>query len=335
MFFELDTFAGDGIKGDIDGPVATARFNLPGWVAAAPSGDAVFVAETFWNGLRRIQGGNVSTLGGRAQGTVDGLLPAVSFSGPSGLACDRTGILYVADQGNHRIRKVDGDMVTTVAGPSGTDRPRGWIDDLLGEALFSRPTALALDPTDSLIYVAEHDRIRRLALQFQPSITSKSAVTIAGVGIKGFADGPAPVAQFNNPRGLAVTQTGDLLVADTSNLRIRVVTPDGLVTTLAGDGVPVDPDDASRFLDGQPALQARFERPWGLAIDAYGTVFIGDGSHVRMYSPIANTVSTACSDPGTHHNPIKFDGAKGLAIADGKILVVDGDKISRLTPHED
>jgi DNA-binding beta-propeller fold protein YncE len=336
MFFEVETFAGTGAEGTDDGPASTATFNGPTWLTVTPSG-VVYVAETFQNGIRKIEGGVVSTLTSRAHGNVDGPLSTALFSGPSGIVSDQAGNLYIADQGNHRIRKIDtSGNVTTVAGPSGSDKLRGWVDDLLRDgALFSRPKAIAIDATDANLYVAEHNRIRRIPLRFQTGVTLMESSTLAAVGIKGFADGPAPVAQFASPLELAVTQTGDIFVADTGNFRIRRVTPSGMVTTLAGDGVPAVPSDQAQFADGRPALHARFERPSSLAVDQAGTVWVSDHTHVRMYSPLANTVSTACSDSGHHQEPIKFSRAHSIAISEGKIFVVDSNKIMLLTPHED
>ncbi|SRR6266487_969598 len=336
MFFEVSTFAGTGIEGTDDGPVTTATFTLPFFVTVSPSG-IVYVVETFENGIRKVEGGVVSTLASRTEGNVDGPLSTALFTGPSGIVSDQAGNLYIADQENHRIRKIDtSGNVTTAAGPSGRERLRGWVDDFLNQALFNRPVAIAIDATDANIYVSEHNRIRSFPLRLQPGRSTMEVRTVAAVGIKGFADGPAPVAQFDTPLGLAVTQTSDLFVADTHNFRIRRVTPSGMVTTLAGDGVPAVSTDEAQFADERPALQARFERPSGLAIDQKtGMVWVGDGTHVRMYSPLTNTVSTACSDPTRHQEPIKFENAKGIAISEGKIFVVDSNKIMLLTPHED
>jgi DNA-binding beta-propeller fold protein YncE len=324
MFFEVNTFAGTGIEGTDDGPVTTATFTRPFFVAVSPSG-IVYVAEGE-NGIRKIEGGVVSTLTSRTIGNVDGPLSTALFSAPSGIVSDQAGNLYIADENNHRIRKIDtSGNVTTAAGPDGRERLRGWVDDFLNEALFNRPAAIAIDATDANIYVSEHNRIRSFPLRFQPGRGTMEVRTVAAVGIKGFADGPAPVAQFDGAVGLAVTHTSDLFVADAGNCRIRRVTPSGMVTTLE-----------AQFADERPALQARFEGPRGLAVDQKtGMVWVGDGTHVRMYSPLTNTVSTACSDRTRHQEPIKFENAKGVAISEGKIFVVDSNKIMLLTPHED
>ena len=336
MFFELETFAGTGVQGTQDGPAAEAMLDTPSWIASAPTG-AVYVTETFSNGIRKIENGMVSTLTSRADGNADGPLSTALFRGPSGIVSDRMGNLYVGDQNNHRIRKIDvSGVVTTAAGPTGDQLLYGWVDELMEIALFTRPMALAIDADDATIYVTEHNRIRRFPLRFTPSVGVMAVRTVAAVGIQGFADGPPTVAQFSRPVGLAVTPAGDLFVADTGNHRIRRVSPAGVVTTVAGNGIAASPTDPSQFLDGRPALQASFEGPFGLAVDPSGMVWVADGSHVRMYSPLSNTVSTACSDQGLHQQPIKFNNAfAGIALSGGKILVSASNQILALTPHED
>jgi sugar lactone lactonase YvrE len=160
---------------------------------------------------------------------------------------------------------------------------------------------------------------------------------VAAVGIAGYTDGPATLAQFNEPLDLALTQIGDLFVADSVNYRVRRVSPSGTVTTAAGDGVPAVPTDTPQFADDRPALNARFEAVNGIAVDATGIVWVADRTHVRMYSPVTNTVSTACSDRGTHQQPVKFEDAVAIAVSDGKIFVVDNgaNKIILLTPQPD
>ena len=336
MFFGLEAFAGSGVEGTQDGPVASAMFDMPSWIAASPTG-AIYVTETFSNGLRKIENGIVSTLASRTNGNADDPLSTALFRGPSGIVSDRTGNLYLGDQDNHRIRRIDvSGHVTTAAGPTGDELLYGWVDELMEIALFTRPMALAIDADDSTIYLTEHNRIRRFPLRFTPSIGVMAVRTVAAVGIQGFADGPPTVAQFSRPVGLAVTPTGDLFVADTGNHRIRRISPSGVVTTIAGNGIAASPGDPSQFLDGLPALQATFEGPFGLAVDPSGMVWVADGTHVRMYSPLSNTVSTACSDQGLHRQPIKFKNAfGGIALAGGKILVAASNQILALTPHED
>jgi DNA-binding beta-propeller fold protein YncE len=338
MHFDVQTFAGTGVGGASDGPVGEAQFNFPTAITVTANG-AVYVSEALLNGLRKIEGGVVTTLADRTEGNTDGALSAALFRGPTGIVSDQAGNLYVADQGNHRVRKIDTTgNVTTIAGPNGPELFQGWADSFRNASLFSRPRAIAIDATDATLYVSEHHRIRRVPLrQLTGRKLATEVGTLAGIGIRGYADGPPTLAQFNEPLGIAVTQTGDIFVADTNNFRIRRVSPDGTVTTVAGDGVPADPGDKAQFVDAIPALGARFQFPSGLAIDSAGIVWVGDNKHVRMYSPLTGTVSTACSDTGpfSHQQPIEFDLAGGITVANGKIFVIDGNKIKVLTPHRD
>jgi DNA-binding beta-propeller fold protein YncE len=332
MFFTVSTFAGAGGVGTADGPVATATFARPSAIAVSPSGVA-YIAEAVFNGIRKIEAEIVSTLASRTKGYADGPLSTALFNGPGGITSDQTENLYVADSNNHRIRKIDtAGNVTTVAGPSVPGPLQGWADGPLDGVLFNYPDGIAIDPTDTTLYISELHRIRRIPLSGDDIVS-----TVAAVGIAGFADGPATLAQFNEPLDLVVTQTGDIFLVDSVNYRIRRVSPSGTVATAAGDGVPAVPTDKPEFADGRPALNARFEAISGIAIDPTGTAWVADGTHVRMYSPITNTVSTACSDQGTHQQPIEFQDAVAIAFLKGNILVVDNgaNQIILLTPHPD
>jgi NHL repeat len=334
MFFTVSIFAGAGGVGTADGPLATATFARPTAITVSPSG-VVYVVETVFNGIRKIEAGIVSTLASRTKGYADGPLSTTAlFNEPGGITSDHAENLYVTDSNNHRIRKIDtaAGNVTTVAGPFGTEPFQGWADGPLDGVLFNYPDGIAIDSADSTLYVSELQRIRRIPLGGDDIVS-----TVAAVGIAGFADGPATLAQFNEPLDLVVTQTGDLFVADSVNYRIRRVSPSGTVTTAAGDGVPAVSTDNPEFADDRPALNARFESIAGIAVDPTGIVWVADGTHVRMYSPITNTVSTACSDQGTHQQPIAFQDAVAIAFLKGNILVVDNgaNQIIQLAPHPD
>jgi DNA-binding beta-propeller fold protein YncE len=334
MFFTVSTFAGAGGVGTADGPVATATFARPSAITVSPSG-IVYIVETVLNGIRKIEAGVVSTLASRTRGYQDGDLSTTAlFNEPGGIVSDHTGNLYLADTNNHRIRKIDttAGKVTTVAGPFGSQPLQGWADGPLDGVLFNYPDGIAIDPADSTLYVTELHRIRRIPLKGDDIV-----YTVAAVGIAGFADGPATLAQFNEPLDVAVTQIGDLFVADSVNFRIRRVSPSGTVSTVAGDGVPAVSTDKPEFVDDRPALNARFEAINGIAVASSGLGWVADGTHVRMYSPITGTVSTACSDRGTHQQPIEFQDAVAIAILGNNILVVDNgaNQIIQLTPQPD
>ena len=258
MYFTTSIFAGAGGVGVADGPAATATFSNPDSITIDLNG-IVYVTERSHNGIRKIEAGVVSTLASRTQGYIDGLFDfPFLFNVPSGLASDRAGNIYVADQDNHRIRKIDPTgNVTTVAGPLSSELLQGWADGPRAGVLFNYPTRIAIDCTaEQNIFVSELHRIRRIPVVEQ---LIDMVTTLAAVGIPGFADGPATLAQFNQPMGLVATQAGDIFIADAGNNRTRRVSPSGIVTTAAGDGVPADPAEKSQFLDNRPALNARFQ----------------------------------------------------------------------------
>jgi sugar lactone lactonase YvrE len=177
--------------------------------------------------------------GGQFSGAADGAATVASFNQPQGLTQDAAGNLYVADTGNHTIRRVAADgTVSTIAGLAGT---QGTSDGTGSAARFNQPTGIALGP-DGDLYVADRSNnlIRR--------VTTAGVVTTYAGSSAGFADGAAAAAMFNGPLAVAVAANGDVLVADSSNHRIRRIlragTTAGAVQTLAGNGTfsAADPD---------------------------------------------------------------------------------------------
>ena len=181
------------------------------------------------------------------------------FADPFGVAVDRKGNVYVADAGEHnRIRRIGADgVVSDLAGGR-----EGRADGTGSAAAFHTPSGMALDRDGNLI-VADtgNNSIRKVSMQ-------GVVTTIAGSGAAGFADGPAAQAQFNGPIGVALDRAGNVYVADTYNDRIRRIGVDGMVSTIAGSGVP-------GTLDG-PAAAAMFDTPSGIALDSKGVVYVAD-----------------------------------------------------------
>ena len=250
----VTTMAGTaGSSGATDGTGAAARFSNPAGVAVDGSG-SVYVADYANNTLRKItSAGAVTTIAGAAanSGSVDGTGASARFNGPSGVAVDGSGTVYVADQSNHVIRKItSGGVVTTLAGTSGSI---GSTDATGAAARFYGPYGLAVDGAGN-VYVAElfNSTIRM--------ITPAGAVTtVAGTaGSSGSTDATGASARFTNPTGVAVDGAGNLYVADYSNQTIRKVTSAGVVTTLAGTA------GSQGSADGTGAA-ARFRYPVGIA----------------------------------------------------------------------
>jgi sugar lactone lactonase YvrE len=244
--------AGDGIRGTLDGPAARARFSEPFGVASSPD-ETVFVADAGQaHRIRRISpDGRVSTLAGGVRGFADGAGNRARFSTPSGLALAADGTLYVADTGNHAIRRITRDGgVTTLAG-NGTP---GFADGPADQARFNGPIGVAVAP-DGRIIVADtyNDRLRVIDARGTVS-------TLAGSGQPGMDDGVAVAASFDTPTGVAIDARGMVYVADTGNGLVRTVDRNGLVTTptwAAGDG---------------------FARPLGVAVRTDHELYVTDES---------------------------------------------------------
>ena len=252
--------AGNGQDGVIDGVGAASRFSDPFGVALDARGNVYVADGGESNRIRRIdRQGGVSTFAGGAEGFLDGVGGAAAFHTPSALAFDRLGNLYVADTGNHAIRKIaPNGSVTTLAG----DGQPGYLDGKGRAARFHAPVGLAVDRRGN-VYVADtyNDRIRRIA-------PDGSVTTVAGGDRPGNADGPASNAAFDTPSAIAVGKDGTLFVADTGNNAIRRIGPDGSVATIAA---PVE---------GEPNPVLR--RPTGLALSADGYLYIASGAGGRI-----------------------------------------------------
>jgi streptogramin lyase len=227
--------------------------------------------------------GLVSTLAGSGTATwLDGIGTNASFRTPAGLAIDSFGNVYVTEYGNHRIRKItSAGVVTTFAG-SGTGT---YLDATGTNAGFNTPAGVAIDSSGNM-YIADYgnNRIRKID-------TSGVVTTFAGSGAVSYADGIGTNSGFWGPRGIAVDSVGNVYVGDTTTRRIRKITSDGVVTTLAGSG-------AATFLDGI-GLNAAFWYPYGLAVDSAGNVYVADQSNNRIRKITSAGVVTTLAGSGT------------------------------------
>ncbi len=306
----VTTLAGDGIPGMLDGPAAASRFDDPFGVALDSKGK-VYVADAGnSNRIRTIApDGTVASFAGGKEGFQDGVGTAAAFHTPSAIAFDHEGNLFVADTGNHAIRKVARDgAVTTLAG----DGTPGDQDGIGRAARFNGPVGLAVDDA-GIVYVADtyNDRIRRIG-------RDGSVTTVAGGPKPGDADGPGAAARFDTPSALAVTPYGTLYVADTGNNAIRRIASDGTVTTIAAP------------LEGE--RRAPLRRPVGLALTRDGYLYIAASSGGRILQltpegdvrPLPDADVPPSNDGFGPDGSVQLYGPRGIAVErDGSLVVAD------------
>ena len=247
----------------------------------------------------------------------DGTGTSARFFNPTSAAVDASGNVYIADGGDHTVRKIAaGGVVTTLAGSSGQG---GSTDGTGSGALFLYPSAVAVDSSGN-VYVADsgNNNIRKVT-------AGGSVSTLAGnAGLTGSSDGIGSSALFNSPQGIAVDSLGNVYVSDTDNSSIRKVTSAGSVTTLAG--APGQTGGA----DGAGS-SARFSYPVGLAVDSAGNIYVADfdNSTIRKVTS-AGSVTTLAGSAGAsgdsdgagaaarfnHPNGVTVDGAGNVYVAD-------------------
>jgi sugar lactone lactonase YvrE len=330
---QLILTAGDGILGWRDGAAGQARFADP-YGVAVDAGGVLYVADAGDNNrIRRVgRDGRVSTLAGSAEGFADGAGAAAQFHTPSGLALDRAGNLYVADTGNHAIRRISPQgVVTTLAGTG----VAGFRDGPAAHAQFNGPIGVAVDAMGR-VYVADtyNDRIRVIQTDGQVS-------TLAGGERPGYQDGAGSEAHFDTPTALVVDEAGVVWVADSRNDVIRRIEPGGTVSTLqlipehqygmrrpislalthdgylyAGELAPgrvfqLSRNGEWRVLTGDTQHQ-RMARPAGLAVDTEGTLHVTDASSYRVYRIAPRTTPDplpAAMGP-SEQNPLPATGGR-------------------------
>ena len=269
--------AGAAEVGD-GGPATSASLKAPNGVSVDASGN-LFIADTSNRRVRRVDAatGVITTVAGDGTSGFSGdggPATSASLGGPSGVAVDASGNLFIADASNHRARRVDVStgVISTVAGNDSL----GFSGDggPATSASLNIPYGVAVDASGNLLIADTFNlRVRRV------DASTGVITTVAGNGTQGFSGdgGPATSASLNLPLGVAVDSSSNLLIASQFNNRVRRVdAATGVITTVAGNGTP------GFSGDGGPATGASLRGPSGIAVDASGNLFIADAFNNRI-----------------------------------------------------
>lgn len=289
----VDTYAGNGSQGYIDGITFNARFYRPSSLCFDSLGN-MYIAEWGNNAIRKITpAGMVSTLAGNgSSGFTNGTGSSATFSSPSWIDIDpTTGDLYVVDVLNECIRKVtQAGIVTTFAGTG----VAGYQDGPVATAQFNALAGLAVAPNGD-IYVADRNNVRIR------KISGGIVSTVAGNGSIGFNDGSALSAQFNVPADIEINSQGLVFISDRDNNRIRVYNPTtNMVSTYAGNG-------STSSTDGT-LTSCSFNAPRGIFINEHDDIYVGDqnGNKIRMITGNSVTTIAGTGSTGNQDGPSQY-----------------------------
>ncbi len=322
----VSTFAGSGAIASNDAIGTAAGFNYP-TVVVMDHFNNLIVVDRSNHKIRKITPeGAVTTIAGTGViGSLDGPALTATFRYPDGAAVDSQGNIFISDQSNHKIRKIDiNGVVSTFAG-SGV---AGFLDGTGITAKFYYPAGMAIDANDNL-FVADYSnhRIRK--------ITPAGVVTTyAGLATAGAVDGNVSVAKFNGPTGVGVDVVGNIFVADYGNHKIRKITLSGNVLTVAGTGIAGTADGSSTM--------ASFNHPAIVAVDANNNLFITDEGNNKIrkinaageVTTLAGTGTVGANDGGA--DAATFKGPTGICVdALGTVYIADygNHKIRKITTY--
>jgi len=365
----LTVVAGNGIRpggfsGD-GGPATSASLNVPQKIALDWVGN-IYIADTNNHRIRKVTpDGKITTVAGIGTNGFSGdggPASGAELNSPYGLSADPSGVLYIADTANHRIRRVGTDgTISTVVGKGEPGFEGGFSGDggPATDAMLSSPYDVAVDASGGL-YIADlgNGRVRKVTSQGVISTLAASVGTARGLAVDaagnvyvafgwtqilkvnpagsvsvvggtndlGFAGdgGPATAAALNCPPGVAVDAAGNLYVADRRNYRLRRINTLGIITTVAGSGQP------ALSGDGGPAGGATLSQPAGIVFDGAGNLYVADAGNnrIRKISPqgVITTVAgggNALGDGGPATSAM-LAGPQGLALdRTGNLYVAD------------
>jgi len=278
--YSVSTVAGSGITGFSNGPANLAQFNRPVGIVVDDNQNLI-VADFRNHCIRKVDSsGTVSTVAGNCgvSGFADGNGSAARFNGPGGVDVDQNGNIFVTDNFNQRIRKIDPQgNVTTLAGNGNV----GYVNGTGSSVELNIPRDLVVDRNNGVIYfVGRNNVVRKLG-------PTGFVSTFAGDGIAGFVNGPIAQARFNFLSGIAIDHLGNIYVTEQGNHSVRLIT-NGTVSTVAGTGT-------RGFNDG-PAINAQFDRPVNIDVDENGKLYVCDFDNNRIRAIDNGVVTTLAGD---------------------------------------
>lgn len=330
----INTIAGTGAAGfnGDDQPAVGAQVNNPAGLAIDSTGN-LLVADLDNHRVRRISPtGVITTIAGTgAPGFAGdgGPATAAQLNRPRAMSVTGSGEIYIADGANHRIRKISsGGTISTVAG-NGTAGYGGDGGPATAAALFN-PRGVTLCP-DGTLYIADTDNHRIRAVDATGTIRTASGT---GTGTYSGDGGPATSAALNAPYQLACAPDGRLYLTDTGNHRIRMIRPDGMISTVAGTGT------GGYSGDGGPAVQAQIGDPQALALDPAGNLYIAEryNNRIRKITPdgiittVVGTGTATSTGDGGPAASATVNGPRGLAATLTQLYLseVNGQRIRRV-----
>lgn len=303
----ISTFAGNGTAGNtgVPGQATAAELNLPVEVASDGAGN-LYIADQKNNQIRVVnKSGVIAVFAGNGTAGFSGdggQAVLASLNAPTDVYVDPFGgAVYISDTGNQRIRVVVNGVISTVAG-SGAQGYSGDGGPATSAALYN-PVRVITDVFQNIV-IADQSNHRIRSVSYITGIIT----TIAGNGTQGFSGdgGPATSAELNNPTSIATgPNSGDLLICDQFNHRIRKVDFAGTITTIAGTGT------AGFSGDGGPATAAELNYPGGMTTDSEGNLFFSDDTNYRVREISSSGVITTVAGNGTQG----FSGDGGPAIS--------------------
>jgi uncharacterized protein (TIGR03437 family) len=309
----ISTVAGNGTAGTSGDKAAatSANLNSPTGVAFDSAGN-LFIADSLNGAIRKVANGTITTVAGDftqfpGYGGDLGQATLATLYNPTGVAIDSSNNIYIADNTNSLIRKVDAatGIITSYLGAGAT------------QGRLNHPSALVFGSGNALYIVDANNN--RVAKYVAPTLSN-----FAGNLTAGFAgDGNlATLSQLNKPAGIAIDAAGSIYVADSNNSRIRKITPDGIITTIAG-GKTVGYSG-----DGGPATSAALNFPRGIAVGPDGTVYIADSSNhvIRALKPSFPTITP---------NGVGNAGSFAAPISPGALATVVGSGFGATTAQPD